>query len=341
METDVVVCASPGAELRLRRATARHIDVEVLRGRVVAELAPRAPGSVFALSSRGGVARALGTAFSVEVPETGPVVTRVLHGRVLVTDGGRERQLGARMRTSSEGVAASSPEEINEDRSLLDLPPSDGADMSGGAWSVLRVEQVRGTVVIDGHTLGPAPVAALLRPGPHALEVQGPHDARRRDIATAPGETRVLSTAGTGWSVAKKTPLGAGAGGGEASGAVALLTEARRARSAHDANAAQRAYERLFREYPGSDEALVARVAFGELALAELGAPQTALASFDAYLERGGSLEAEARFGRIRALRKLGRTATERAEILRFLELYPTSVASRALRERLRTLDAP
>ena len=57
--------------------------------------------------------------------------------------------------------------------------------------------------------------------------------------------------------------------------------------------------------------------------------------SFDAYLRSGGGLVQEARYGRIRALRKLGRASEERAAIARFIADYPKSVQAASLRARL------
>ena len=78
-------CLAPGARVRVVEGELPDRTLAVLSGRVVAELEPQPPGRRFTLASRDGSATAIGTAFSVEVPEGGgPVVTRVLHGTVLV-----------------------------------------------------------------------------------------------------------------------------------------------------------------------------------------------------------------------------------------------------------------
>jgi len=70
-----------------------------------------------------------------------------------------------------------------------------------------------------------------------------------------------------------------------------------------------------------------------------LGNAHAALAAFDAYLTGNGSLRQEALYGRIRALRALGKTAPERAAIASFLEAFPESVQASPLRARLAELD--
>ena len=72
------------------------------------------------------------------------------------------------------------------------------------------------------------------------------------------------------------------------------------------AGAAQ-AYESAFEASPASPEGRAALVSLGDLRLSELHDPRGALSAFDAYLAGGGVLAAEAEFGRIGALRALGR----------------------------------
>ena len=96
------------------------------------------------------------------------------------------------------------------------------------------------------------------------------------------------------------------------------------------ADAAQ-AYQRLQATYPASGEARASLLSLGDLQLGSLGDATGALRSFDAYLQGGGALAEEASYGRIRALRALGRTDDERASIAAFLLAYPSSVETQAL----------
>lgn len=106
--------------------------------------------------------------------------------------------------------------------------------------------------------------------------------------------------------------------------------QATRARGAYDACA--QLYRRLWSEHPGSEEAKVSMVSLGELELGKRDRPAAALEAFTAYLQAGGPLEREARFGRIRALRALGRQAEAERDSAAFLRDYPTSVQATALR---------
>lgn len=93
------------------------------------------------------------------------------------------------------------------------------------------------------------------------------------------------------------------------------------------------AYKRLLARYPGSVEARVALVSLGQLSLGG-GDAAGALAYFDRYLAGSGPLGMEARYGRIQALRRLGRTGDELAAIDDFLARYPDSVHAPRLRAR-------
>lgn len=94
------------------------------------------------------------------------------------------------------------------------------------------------------------------------------------------------------------------------------------------------AYKELLSRFPGSPEARAALVSLGRLSLG--GSPAEALGYFDQYLSGGGGpLSVEARYGRIQALRRLGRAADERAAITEFLARHGDSVYAPRLRERL------
>jgi len=116
--------------------------------------------------------------------------------------------------------------------------------------------------------------------------------------------------------------------------AAELLARAQQARAARNYGKAAQVYQQLLRRYPASGEARLAQVSLAQLQLAQ-GNAASALAGFDAYQRSGGALSQEAHYGKIQALRALGRTAEERAEIRRFLARYPQSVQGAALKRRL------
>jgi ferric-dicitrate binding protein FerR (iron transport regulator) len=122
--------------------------------------------------------------------------------------------------------------------------------------------------------------------------------------------------------------------------AAEMLAAARKLRAAGNAPGAGEAYRRLMAAHPKSAEANAALVSLAELQLGPLGDPSGALRSYEAYLRGGGALTQEARYGRIQALRRLGRSAEERAAVDEFVKAYPNSVQTRALKARMGEGDA-
>lgn len=120
-----------------------------------------------------------------------------------------------------------------------------------------------------------------------------------------------------------------------------LLDRAQRALRAGDERRALIAYEHLTRRYPRTAAGRSALVTLGRMRL-ERGQSSRALAAFDRYLRGGdGLLSEEAAMGRIRALRRLGRMASERRAIEAFLGQYPRSVHVAELKRRSAKLSAP
>jgi hypothetical protein len=120
--------------------------------------------------------------------------------------------------------------------------------------------------------------------------------------------------------------------------AAALLAEARTLRASGEFREAAEAYRRLESAYPESAEAHASLVSLGDLLVAQLADPAGGLKAFDAYLASGGVLAEEAAFGRIGALRALGREGEEREAVVSFLARYPGTLHDDALRARLRAL---
>lgn len=116
-----------------------------------------------------------------------------------------------------------------------------------------------------------------------------------------------------------------------------LLERALAQRTAGRLEAAARTYRELIRLHPRSSAARTALVSLGQLELADR--PGAALRSFERYLESGGGvLREEASHGRIRALRRLGRSKAERTAIETYLIDHPDGMYSSQLRSRLATL---
>jgi TolA-binding protein len=111
----------------------------------------------------------------------------------------------------------------------------------------------------------------------------------------------------------------------------AMLHAARQLRTTGDLDGAARAYGELIAAQPKSAIAAAASVSLGEIQL-ERGRASDALVAFDRYLRHGGALAEDASYGRIRALRALGRTADVERATAEFLARYPASAYAGKLR---------
>jgi hypothetical protein len=171
-------------------------------------------------------------------------------------------------------------------------------------------------------------------PKPSALTAQ----ERERDLSLLPPAVRAALSGNSDGSPSTSTST-PGSGSAPAATPEALLEQALALRAQGQFRRAAEVYRRVHASSPTSAVGGTALVSLGELSLSSLNDPRGALAAFDSYLSRGGSLSQEAAFGKIRALRALGRTAEERRAIERFVAQYPGAPQSRVLRERLTTLD--
>jgi len=172
--------------------------------------------------------------------------------------------------------------------------------------TVLR--SASGHVESDAPSATPSSAAPPVAPG--AAKTAALEPTARRVPADASGDMTVLSAA-------------------------ELLTRARSLRAAGRALEASQAYRRLIATWPRSSEARVGLISLGELELSELSEPGAALRDFSAYLKIRGSLEPEARYGKIRALGRLGRQVEELSEARAFVRDYPSSPQAGDLRTRL------
>ncbi|WP_437754616.1 tetratricopeptide repeat protein [Sorangium sp. So ce1389] len=119
--------------------------------------------------------------------------------------------------------------------------------------------------------------------------------------------------------------------------AEALLVRAQSRLGQGKSAEASAAYRALLAQHPSSPEARAALVSLGQIALQQ-GQAAEALGYFERYLAGAGPLAAEARVGRVQCLRRLGRTADERAAIADFLSRHGESVHAPRLRARLAEL---
>jgi len=293
-------------------------------GRLVVALAPLGPGQRFTVKTSVGTVSAIGTVFAIEIHEGQTWVT-VLEGRVELRDP-TVRALSAGRRTSLRGEvpgdeptplpADSIPSALQELVSLAKLLRA-----SPGDAGLIVPATPEHSLRLDGHALeGPAQL--LLAPGPHRLEW-----IALQAEATEPIERTVTLESGAvvdlRHAFAPAVPSAKPSGAGKAPSAKQLAEAAQRHREDRDYDKTAALYQQLLRRYPDSPEATNVPVRLGDL-LASQGDHQGALDAYAIYLERGAKqLAREAEFGRIEALRALGRRSEERAAIEAFLATRP------------------
>lgn len=342
-EPSVAACLAGASEAEVSSTEPARRALALRRGQVLAKLEPQPSGMTFRVETPRGAAIAKGTVFAVEVAANRDVLVRVHEGTVLWQGhDGREQSLSAptqaKFADNSE-FGALTEAAAERDEALIRL----AALWSAGAKCRLDVEAspAGARVLLDGSELGPAPVSALVSGG-HRLSLDHPgyaplserlwltdgeHVSRSYQLVALPS-----SAPGPARAAAPAEPTVDTAALPRAS---ELLSRARALRAGGRSAEAATAYRRLLAAYPRSDEARASLVSLGELLLSELGDPAAALRAFDSYLKAGGGLAQEARYGRVRALARLGRRAEERAAIEQFLLDYPRSVQATSLRARL------
>lgn len=347
MTPGVRACLSPGAEATLASLSLAARRLVLVRGHVAISLEPQPPGTSFTVSTRDGDVTAVGTLFSVELPKDGgSAEARVFHGAVrLHKAGGTEVLLRAHQRakladTLVQGISSEDEHILMAQARLPDLlgKPDDPLVQ-------LAVVPQIATLALDGAIVGRGNAALRLPAGSHVVTIEAPsHASQTHTISLGAGETIRRSYVLT-QEVPNLAPLPQAPRTTEVARmprAATLLNEARTRRSRGEHTTAASLYQRAHAAEPTSALGCAALVALGELQLVELRKPEAALKSFDQYLRsRDQALVIEARLGRIRALRQLGKSQEERQAITLFLQQHPSSVGVAGLRQRLRDIGGP
>ncbi|HVI02195.1 MAG TPA: tetratricopeptide repeat protein [Enhygromyxa sp.] len=336
-EPTAVVCfegelsASSNARVGERR-------VRLESGRLVAALAPLGPGQRFTIETLLGTVSAIGTVFAVEIYEGQAWVT-VIEGRVELRDP-TVRVLTAGHRTSLRGeVPGDEPTPLEADAIPTAVAQLVGfAELlraSPGAAQLQIPTLGEHAVYVDDHLLdGPAQLS--IGAGQHALRVLDGQQAivLEQPLALALEAPVDLTTTlpAAPASAEPHTPS-------KAPSAKQLAEAAQRERGQKNYKETARLYRELLRRYPDSPEAANVPVRLGDL-LTSTGDHQGALEAYELYLDRGAKqLAPEAEYGRIQALRALGRKADERAAIVAFVAARPDDYRSTELKTRLAELD--
>jgi hypothetical protein len=135
VEPKVRACLDHDSEIRIADLTLATRNLELRRGRVVAELEPQPEHATFSVSTPVGSVTAIGTAFVVDARQG--MVARVLHGVVAVRTERPETRLEAHDRIDlvTGDKAHSTPHEEEDDQALLDgtvaaPPPTPAIDIA-------------------------------------------------------------------------------------------------------------------------------------------------------------------------------------------------------------------
>jgi hypothetical protein len=331
----VSVCLDAGTELSVASLDTAKRRLRLHSGHALAHLEPQPAGSTFGFETAAGSVVAKGTVFSLRTE--GSTVTLRVHEGVVLNSQGRETsayRAPSAARLSHDSGASRPMDDAPADARLVEL----ARYFSDRAQGTLAVTAVPGShLTVDDFYLGVTPLSALMQPGGYRMEVSRAGFAPIVErLELAPGARVVRAYQATaelapdqGREGAKSPRVAA------APTAAELLERARDLRVRGRYQEANNAYQRLLREYSGSAEAQAALVSRGELQLSQLANPSAALASFDAYLRGGGALRQEASYGRIRALRRLGKLREAEIATRAFLSTYPRSVQAATLRKEI------
>ena len=258
---------------------------------------------------------------SMPAPERRPPTKRATRARRALT-------LGAAAVALASGAAA-----------LVGVLPATSA---GGASSAAPVGHPRRSdSVVAKLPQSKAPPAPKATPARASLEVNAAKPKPKLSASDRPSRIRASARPQPAATPAESAPMLEAEEPSDAPNASQLFSEANRARRASDLSRATELYRQLQREYPGSEEALLSLVTLGSLQL-DTGNASAALRAFNRYLRQSGlPLEAEALYGRARALGHLGQQGEETRAWKTLLARHPSSGYAKQARERLSALSAP
>lgn len=352
LDGTIEVCLAASTTATLRDLETEAPWVAVGHGHAVARLEPQPRGRTFSLGTDAVRATAIGTIFALDVqPERDEVVASVLQGRVQVQVAGEAIELGAHEtvvvvgETMKRGTLASADEMAD----LVRIGRSPGTLADARGRVVVDCTPPGAEVIVDGTSLGPSPVTAMLPVGAHRIELVADGRVRLHETVTVDAEAEVRrkfalpveAVAETGGEVDSEVDSDPEpeARAVPESTAAEMIAEARRLRTAGQWSKAARAYVRLRKAHPKSAEAHAALVSLGDLQLDKLGKARAAAKSYERYLAKGGALALEARNGRVRAYRALGDSEHEAEAIRSLLAAHPSTGRAPALRRRLADLE--
>jgi ferric-dicitrate binding protein FerR (iron transport regulator) len=324
-------CLGAGSEVTTARLVSPRRLLDLVRGRVVVSLAPQAPGTSFGVATRAGTVTAVGTIFSVEILANGDTMARCERGEVVVQATGsatQQRLLAGEQLRIGDAHAATPLPVSDRRRDLSLLTYRDDRPAVRGEKSEVAEREERSS--------GRNEKSAEASRGPSEAS-RGPSESPRNPAEPSPA-ANLPAPATTPAPAAATAPPRAAEPGARAP-VRDLLGRARALRTQGAFREAADAYRAAYASDPRGAEGRTALVALGGLLLSELNDPAGALAAFDSYLGgQKGALAQEAEFGRIRALRALGRFESEKAAIQSFLVAHPEGPDAQVLRRRLESM---
>jgi hypothetical protein len=337
IDPGIDVCLAGNTAIELESLAAARIRLRVERGTALATLAPRAPGSSFALVMADVSATAHGTTY-VARRDGNETEVIVVEGAVEVSRGQDRREIvdaHSRVVVPSKSQAfVKTPVGRSEEARLLALRAPHRL-WAGAAVGVLDLADAPTTTHarVDDEEALALPLQAFVSAGTHRVSWLNAAGVETTSWIEVPagGTRRITAPPAGSASAAASVPI-------EKPSAAALLVLARRELAHAKPRQALALYEQLRVAYPSSAEARTVLVTMGKLEL-DLGRPERALGRFDSYLRDGGALAPEALAGKARALRALGRSQEERRVIEQYLAAHPDGFQAPLFLKRLRELS--
>jgi TolA-binding protein len=219
-----------------------------------------------------------------------------------------------------------------------------GAALGVHPWARIAALVGRGPSFVDPQPSSPSltrPHAAPAIARPEASEASGATEPTILHEAT---EDRREATGASGTNApgaASSKMRGRSAHAAVTEDAAAMLRDANDARRSGETAEAMALYAKLQQRFPGSPEAELSSVPFGELLLADH-QPKAALAQFQRPAGAlGGNLRPEVLYGRARSLAALGDQAGERSAWRELLDEFPKCPYVETARRRLESSSSP
>jgi hypothetical protein len=345
-----VVSLGPETALSLGGDTDQGWTVSLEQGQLLAVVSADRGPTRFTVQTRAGEVRVLGTIFAVDAG-LDQVQVSVLRGQVEVAgrDRAGKRLIAGTTATVGRGqvraLDAAQEEPLWQQVRLAELVSADQLSQLEIQSSPPGVE-----VRLDHVVLGLTPIAVSPRSGQHQLALVAKGETvLREELHLGPGQSvkRMIDLA----ALQRAGPPVSGDAGVDSGAlhaaegylsAAELVDRAQTLASQKKWTRAARSYSQLIQRFPKRKEARTSLVSLGLIYLDRLGRPAHALTLFERYLALSGrqALDQEALEGKVRALRRLGRTAAEKKAIVQFLERFPFALGAQKMKKRLAELDS-